>query len=197
KPFSVYWLYNVSSSPIPEVPPRIPNPSSPSENPESLKSLRESRIPEVPPRIPSRMSLVASSRRVTSCVKPMKLLVTQLRPGSAQVKVLADTNKVKVGDNLMMKYTEDMDEYYFTTMNDLPSPEGPWQERYNKLNKQYNIILLSGYAFLSISLFIAYNSGIKFTVPIPKDPISREEANALWGGTYKKENDMLLKTGKA
>ncbi|XP_055843262.1 uncharacterized protein LOC129910044 [Episyrphus balteatus] len=49
-----------------------------------------------------------------------------------------------------------------STMNDLPVPEGDWQEHHSRQNSKYNAVLLTGILVLAGSIGFAKSSGIIF-----------------------------------
>uniref|UniRef100_A0A0K8TPI7 Putative conserved plasma membrane protein n=1 Tax=Tabanus bromius TaxID=304241 RepID=A0A0K8TPI7_TABBR len=55
------------------------------------------------------------------------------------------------------------------TMNDLPVPQGDWQEHYQKLQSKYNAILATGVVMLLAAVGLAKSTGvIRFNYSPPK-----------------------------
>ncbi|CAD7080965.1 unnamed protein product [Hermetia illucens] len=46
------------------------------------------------------------------------------------------------------------------TMNDLPVPQGDWQEAYQKKQAKYNAVLVAGIAMLATAIGLAKSTGL-------------------------------------
>jgi len=43
---------------------------------------------------------------------------------------------------------------YRSTLNDIPIPEGSWQEHYDKRNAKWNMMLGASFAFFAVTLYV-------------------------------------------